>query len=217
LCEKYGFEYKFDRPPEKDMAEMDWQDVGVVYPTVDAPWHLKHNDPTSHRFHDIHKYITEPMEIKASSEAMNWASDRFKGRNPIVVSIRNARYQPLRNSSPDWHRWAAEHEAEIIPDYLDEKISLDRLVACYDLASLNIGVHQGRGLLNWFSHRPYLVVKHIIPEYKVMNADWVRKNHGLSIGAQMKWATKKQKILWNSEDDYETIEREYQTYLDENR
>lgn len=218
LCEKYGFEYKFDRDPHKYMIEEDLRDIGIVYPiNKEAPWQERHCDRFSHRFHLVKQIVREPMEIKASQAAMNWASDRFKGRNPIVVSIRNAKYQSLRNSSPDWYRWAKEHEAEIIPDYLDERISLDRLIACYDMASLNIGVHQGRGLLNWFSYRPYLVIKHIINEYKVMNAEWVEKVHCLKVGEQMPWATKQQKILWNSEDDYETIEREYQTYLDESR
>ena len=95
-------------------------------------------------------------------------------------------------------------------------MSLDQTLACYELASLNIGVHQGRGLLNWFSDRPYLTVKHILNEYKVMNLDWVTQNQGLSEGDQMPWAGPHQRLLWNSEDDYQTIEREYQRYVHEN-
>lgn len=217
LCEMYGFEYKFDRHPHQYMAEDGLQEIGIVYPTSTEPWPRQHCERFSHRFHLIRKWIREPMELKPSLQAKDWANDRFKGRNPIVVSIRNARYQHKRNSSEDWYRWAKDHDAEIIPDYLDEKIGLERLVACYDLASLNIGVHQGRSLLNWFSYRPYLTIKHIIPEYKVMNAEWVEKHQGMKFGEQMPWATKQQRLLWNSEDDYDTIEREYQLYLNESR
>lgn len=205
LCKIYGLEHKFEQRPGNGFWKRD-----IVFPT----WAVTSLDKGrySHRFVDVLK-LEKPLEQRISQEALDWANDRFQGKRPIVVSIRCAKYQPLRNSSTDWYRWASDHGAHIIPDYLDEKISTERLLACYELASLNIGVHQGRGLLNWFSYRPYLVVKHIIPEYKVMNAKWVAKHQGIKVGDQMPWKTPKQKILWNSEDDYETIEREYQLYL----
>jgi len=206
LCEKYGFAYRLNvYPPETPEPESE-----IVFPGG------THFDQFSHRFHDVKK-LKEPMPLMPSVEALDWANDRFKGRRPIVVSIRNAKYQLLRNSSEDWYRWASDHSAEIVKDYLDEKLTLDQRLACYELASLNIGVHQGPMLLNWFSYRPYLVVKHIINKYKVMNEEWVGIHHKFYRGDQMPWATKAQKILWNSDDDYETIEREYQTYLEENR
>ena len=44
--------------------------------------------------------------------------------------------------------------------------------------------------------------------------EWWEKN-GWKVGDQTPWATKSQRLVWDYVDDYETIEREFQAYLNE--
>lgn len=145
-------------------------------------------------------------------EALERAREKMAGRK-LVVSIRNAVYNQLRNSSPDWHKWAADHDAYIVKDFLDEKTTLAERAAVYELADLHYGVMQGPMVLSWLSKKPYLIIKMICHQHKVSRPDYYEMKFKMKVGKQFENATPAQKMVWNDQDDYATIEREYQAYL----
>ncbi len=166
--------------------------------------------------HDMNMTLLppRPYPVKPSQEALERANDIFKGKRPIVVSLRRmtTTYHHGRNSGPDWERWAADHEAFIVEDYDQKKIPVDDRVAYYELASLNMGINSGLMALNILSLRPYLCLKMVNESYKVTSTKYL-KSIGFQVGSVMPWADRTQKIIWNDKDDYQTIESEYQKYM----
>src|SRR5690349_10134422 len=160
----------------------------------------------------VQKTLKSVRPLEAGQAALDRANDRFRGRRPIVVSIRHCTYQPERDSSPAWRRWAADHDAEIVEDWFDDPIPLEDRVACYQLASMNIGVSAGVQAINIYSYRPYLILKYLVEEVKASSTRYF-KRMGWKPGEQMPWATKYQNIVWNNKDDYATIEVEYRAWL----
>lgn len=192
---------------------------GIEHQIVDiAVGEYCYPDKTSHS-HDVQlsKLPKKPFAVMPSQEALDRANDRFKGKRPIVISLRRMKlqYQHGRNSGPDWERWAADHDAFLIPDYDYEKVSIDDRVAYCELASLNMGINSGVSILFTMSLRPFLMLKMLNEDYKVTRARYLEQV-GFPVGSQFPWSGKNQKFVWNSKDDYETLESEYQKYMAEN-
>lgn len=202
MCGMFGFKWAFNEgvPP----AEM------CVWPT----------DPDQqgacHRFRWLCVLDKGPCLPKIPQESLDRANDRFKGKRPILVIERKAGYEPTRESGSDWRKWAADHEAYVLRDFAEDPIPLEDRFACYELASLNIGVNSGVMAPNYFSHRPYLALKWQPKNHKSSLDGYLEKKHKFPRGSQMPWATKAQKMVWNSDDDYETIEREFKLYMEAN-
>lgn len=153
------------------------------------------------------KSIREPEPFMPSQEALNKAADRLKGKE-VVVHLRKTKYQDVRNSGPDWRKWAADHNAYVLED---EPIDLEERCAIHELAKLNIGVNAGPMVLSEYSkHRPYVILKKLAGEIST-NADFYSWQ-GWYPGDQYPWAGKHQMLVWNMTDSYEDIESAYQTW-----
>ena len=158
----------------------------------------------------------KPFPVMPSQQALDRANDLFKGKRPIVVTLRRMelQYQWGRNSGPDWEAWARDHDAFLIPDYDQGKTSIDDRAAYCELASLNMGVNSGVMILSLCSLRPFLCMKMLNNEYKVTHPAYLERI-GFPVGSQLPWSGKNQKIVWNDKDDYQTIESEFQKYMSE--
>jgi len=203
ICDMYGLRREFGEPPA---------DLLVVWPDGKQ----KNPELKLHRSHSVRwiKLVTKPSPLMPSQQALDRANDKFKGNRPLLVSLRQApSHNPLRNSGRDWFRWATDHGAEILEDASKSDMDVDDIAAHYELSRLNIGTLSGQFHINIYSaHRPYLVLKMLNRHYTETSEEWWLKNKW-SIGDQMPWAASHQKMVWNYDDDYLTIEREYQSYM----
>jgi hypothetical protein len=204
ICDLYGLPREFG----------EWQGLPAVWPQPNRAKVEVDGKLIKIRAHQVYwlKHVTKPYPVMPTQQALDRANDRFKGKKPIVVTLRQSRDRPLRDSGPDWRKWAEDHEAVVLEDSCVSGMSIDDRVAHYELASLNIGSNSGMLHLCYLSHRPYLALRMVNNFYPHDASEaWWKKN-GWSVGEQMPWATKNQKLVWNYVDDYETIEREYQQY-----
>lgn len=134
-------------------------------------------------------------------------------KDRIVVILRESQIQPLRNSGPDWRRWAADHDAVVLEDAEKTDMSPLEIAAYVNLASVTVGVFAGVMTIAMCSHRPFLMLKCISEDYRPNSVDrW--SIMGWEVGDQLPWSGKHQKMVWNTKDDYDTIESEYQSYLE---
>jgi hypothetical protein len=184
----------------------------LVWPVKD-PNRNPNKPPNISRAAHTLKWLSEIRELrklKIPQDSLDRVNDKFNGRRPVVVVTRNVGYDEYRNSSPDWMRWASDHDAEVIADYSElNKISLADRLAHYELASMSFGVTSGNMTPNIYSDRPYLSIAtgrdaHLL------------KRSGMTEPYQFPWANKTQKLAWNTDDDYEAIEREFSIYQEEN-
>lgn len=158
------------------------------------------------------KSLPAPVPLMPSEAAVKKAREKH-GAGRIVVTLRECMYQQERNSSADWLKWAQKHDALVIRDHAVKPIALDDRLALYEIAGVNVGVSGGPFNLNATTpHRPYLMLKFVCDKAPAANLAWFAEQ-GWFPGDQMPWAGPHQRIVWNSEDDYDTIEREYQEYL----
>jgi hypothetical protein len=210
ICEAYGIPYDFGG--FLDPQEVVWPDKRCFKFTD------KEGRVRKYRAHSLYwlKEIPKPIPVMPTPEALDKANDALKGKRPIVVTIRESRERSLRNSGPDWKRWAADHDAYVLDDWCVNGMSINERVGYYELARLNIGVVCGQMCLNYTSRRPYLALKALNTHYRHdMTPEWWDK-HGWKVGEQIPWAWKDQKIVWNYVDDYDTIEKEFQSYMETN-
>ena len=155
------------------------------------------------------KSIREPEAFMPSSEVLERAADKVKGR--IVVHLRKTKYQDRRNSGADWLKWAEDHNAYVLPD---EPIALEDRCAIHEVAKLNIGVNAGPMVLSEYSkHRPYIILKKLAGEIST-NKDFYAWQ-GWYPGEQYPWAGKNQLLVWNDSDDYQSIEAAYQSWREQ--
>jgi hypothetical protein len=126
--------------------------------------------------------------------------------------MRKTRYQPVRTSSDDWRRWAADHGAYVLED---DVVGLDERCAIHELAKLNIGVSSGPMVLSEYSvHRSYIALKMLAGE--ISSNEGFYHWQGWFPGDQFPWAGKHQCLVWNDRDDYESIENAYQAWAANN-
>jgi hypothetical protein len=196
LCRLYGFQWEFhDKAPEGE--EVVWPD--------------RCSQREAHLMRYLKDFPSGPAPMNIPAEYLERAASRMGGKK-LVVILRNAEYEDSRNTGQDWRRWGAEHDAFLLEDWYKEGMPLEERIAIYELASLNIGVNNGNMAVNYFSRRPYLSIKMLPPGGR--SAGWIEGKHGLKVGDQMPWAAKNQRIVWNDSDHYDTITREYSSYVD---
>lgn len=170
-----------------------------------------------------------PCEMKASEAAGElvdrWLEGRRLEKKPLVtVTLRNT-YTATRNSSTGWlllPELFPEYDFVMVPDfdriwgpsYGNEfphaAMDLDIRLALYDRAVMNAGTAGGPMTLCMMTRRPYLVFHPVYPDKKdgfrptaEKMAEW-----GFPVGSQFKWATQKQRIVWEHETP-ERIETEF--------
>lgn len=198
LCDLYGMTYKVEpisgkHPKDFDLA---WPPYARAGAGLGAGYMI-----------GWLRSIKAPEPIMPTQDGLNKAYDKLKNKK-IVCHLRGTKYQGVRNSGPDWGKWAKDHDAYLLKD---EPISVDERVAFHELASLNIGVNAGPMALSEHSvHRPYLVLKKMAGEIST-NIEFYAKQ-GWYPGDQYPWAGKHQRIVWDDRDDYEAIETAYKDY-----
>lgn len=152
-------------------------------------------------------------------------SDYLKGRQPVVVTLREADYYPERNSNHDaWKTWAAECGEDVIfvrdtckaDEPFDDfeicpQASRDVLfrAALMDAAKANMIIGNGPCVLAIFGNRPFAFLKPLVPNlptYKPGQMHWWRKKIGLDYGKQFPWSRADQRIIWEA-DNLEGIRR----------
>jgi len=92
-------------------------------------------------------------------------------------------------------------------------LSLKFRLAMYQAAMLNVGINTGPLSLCTYSRRPLLFFKPINPCSWATSAEYWA-SMGLAPGSQFPWFTPLQRIVWEPEDDFETITKNIQTWLD---
>lgn len=198
-CELYGMPYKIEplkgRPQDYDLAWPPYVRSGKAIHTGYMFGWLRH--------------IKAPEPFMPSAEALERAHEKVRGR--IVVHLRKTKYQDRRNSGPDWLKWAADHDAYVLPD---EPIKLEDRCAIHEVAKLNIGVNAGPMALSEYStHRPYVILKKLAGELSTTEEFYQRQ--GWYPGDQYPFAGKHQRLVWNDSDDYQTIEAAYQEWREQ--
>lgn len=193
ICENYGLKYAVSETPLGEET--------FPFKSINA-----------HSFKFV-RFVKKPFPLIPSPQVRDRVNDALKGRRPIVVFLRESTIQPLRNSSPDWRRWAADRGAVLFEDAQKTDMTPEEIAAYSDQASLTIGIWCGQMVISFLSeHRPYLVFKCANDHYTAGSMKWWNRL-GWFEGDQMPWAGKHQKMLWTGRDDYDHIEQEYQAHL----
>lgn len=157
------------------------------------------------------------------TEAAAWLG----GRKPVVITLRECRYWPKRNSNLDaWTRFAHDCGEDVIfvrdTAKADEPIegfetcpraSRDLLfrAALMAQAKANLHVANGPCMLSFYSDVPFLNFKQLCPEhpdYWPGQAGWWRLT-GLEVGEQFPWLNPTQRLTW-TDDSYENIVRKWE-------
>ncbi len=161
----------------------------------------------------------------ASAEKIAEAEkDGWKKENMAVITIRQSRIKPGRNSNiAEWIRAADWLRLQgftpvFVPDTDQPKMAFGNHLSCekaaldvqyrlalYDLAALNLGVNNGPMALNLYSRRPMIYFKPITIDYKESSAEYW-KNSGLPPGSQPPWFGGTQRIIWDGADTFAVIE-----------
>ncbi len=158
------------------------------------------------------KSVRKPEALMPTKSGLERATARLKGKT-IVCHMRVTKYQQVRNSGPDWPKWASDHGAYLLED---AEISLDERAGLMELAALNIGVNAGPMALCELSvHRPYITMKRVCGVVAT-SLDFYAQQ-GWFPGDRFPWAGKHQMQVWDDRDDYEAIESAYQKWLTDNR
>lgn len=191
ICENFGLRYEVS---EKTLGE--------------EPFPFKSNN--AHSFRYIKLWVKKPYPLRPSPAVLQ-ELNYVKGR--IVVILRESQIQPWRNSGQDWRRWAKDHDAVVVEDSQKTDAPPGTIAAYSELASVTMGAWGGAMTPAMFSeNRPYIVFKCLLKEGLQSEQYW--KKLGWEIGEQLPWASSKQRIVWSDQDDYETIEKEYQALND---
>lgn len=157
-------------------------------------------------------------EMKALVKADGWNYD-----NMAVITIRESRIKPLRNSNVENWMAAADWLREqgftpvFVPDtdnpkrpfnghWSCERAAMDvqYRLALYELAKLNLGVNNGPMALNLFSRRPLLYFRPVTVAYPESTLDFWRKS-GIPFQSQPPWFSGNQRIIWDGQDTVENI------------
>ena len=169
-------------------------------------------------------------------KAPAWAVDKVKahlaGRRPIVITLREARHWPERNSNlPAWLEFAKGRRDVIFvrdTDKSDEPLPgfetyplaskhLEIRLALAELAFVNMGVSNGPLMLEFYSRCPLMMfLKTSIEGYRPSHPDWLERNAGVRVGENFPWAVSGQMIVWAA-DDLDSITKAFNNYLNTNQ
>lgn len=157
-------------------------------------------------------------------------ADGLKLEKMVVITMRNSRIKPLRNSAKDeWIKaadWLKErgYVVVFVPDTDDPKeaygehrtapmaaTDVQYRLALYHLAALNMGVNNGPMALNFYSQRSMLYFRPVTPDYRETQVDFWRKQ-GVPYRSQPPWFTVGQRIIWEGSDDFDNITGSVETW-----
>lgn len=207
---------------------------GVMRPALDLFGAVE--DPTVQVGHG-HDYMLAPVcggakrgIVVPTISAPQWALDEvdaeLNGKEPVVVTLREASHWQNRNSNLDaWLDFAdtlidddgeevvivrdTERALELIRGYRTfPRASLDLKVraALYERAKANLFVANGPMAIAYFGTRPFLIFKPLVDGYGPATAQWWSDKIGVPVGEQYPWCRPDQRIVWD-DDSFENITR----------
>lgn len=135
----------------------------------------------------------------------------------VTITMRQSFRNTWRNSDrAAWgevEKWLAERGEEvlIVEECEFQPMALDKRMALYSNAKMNLAVGNGPMVLCWLSDAPYLSFQ--LPhregrekEYDALVEQWNRMT--FPVGSQLSWRTPKQEIVWGP-DDFATVTKHY--------
>lgn len=139
----------------------------------------------------------------------------------VTLTMRQSFRGGWRNSNvPEWKRvaeWLKSQKEEVI--ILDEceanPIAIERRMAVYVNAKMNLAVGNGPMVLCWLSEAPYLTFQLPAREgreekYDALVKQWDKM--GFPVGSQLSWKVARQEIVWGP-DDYDLIRQKYEQMM----
>jgi 6-hydroxymethylpterin diphosphokinase MptE-like len=165
-------------------------------------------------------------QLQPSRAAEVFVEGWLDGRRPVVITLREARYWPARNSDLDAWETVARHlkdrgESVI---FVRDAAKADEILlgfesmaqasrdlhirlALYQQAKLNLTVSTGPVALLWFSSAPFRAFTFPVPGYGPHTEEGWPRLTGFAWGEQAPWFTAEQKIVYAC-DTLENIEAE---------
>jgi hypothetical protein len=172
---------------------------------------------------DYHKRGGKVPFYQVPQGALDEVAADLKGRSPLVITLREAKYWPERNSQlGEWVKFAQTCGDDVIfvrdTAKADEPIdgfetcpraSRDLLyrAALMQTARCNLFVANGPFILALYGQAPWLNFGALRPnlEYSPGQPRWWEKNMGVQVGKQFPWATQDQRVIWGGSDTLENI------------
>ncbi len=181
-------------------------------------------DHTVHNGGDV-PYFRVPL--LSSREAVEY----LNGRKPLVITLREARYYPSRNSNLEaWKEFARTCGEDVIfvrdTSKADEPLigfetcpraskDLWFRLALMHSARCNLMVQNGPWVFGLYSPFPWLSFGQLhpeIPEWKPGSPSWWEYQMGVPEGGQFPWSHENQRLIWR-DDSLESIRDAWKQYL----
>lgn len=145
-------------------------------------------------------------------------------RKPLLITLREADYYPLRNSKlRDWKKFARRCGEDVI--FVRDTAKADEPIEGYETcpraakdflyraalmrkAKCNMLMEAGPRMLALYSPTPWITfggIRPDMPDWSPGRPDWWAKQIGVPMGSQFPWATKTQRIFWG-DDSLENLE-----------
>ncbi len=216
--------------------------IGAVEePTIDAPWNL--DELRAGRYVEYDHHVSLLVDASRAGHEIpqwqipQWAFDDVDyvlgGDRPVVITLREVKAQPERNSQiGEWLRFAESIKRDHPVLFLRDTCKADEPLppfktwprastnvyvraALYQRAFCNLMV--GNGPIEWcmFSDAPYLCFKQLNPALPHWDGGqpkgWREQCH-LEVGEQWPWAAPSQRLTW-VDDTFENISQAFETFV----
>ncbi len=184
--------------------------------------------------------VSQIPSLRASSRAMGFVSDwieqkQLQGKKIISITLREFPDYPLRNSSiAEWIQFAESLDPQMfhpifirdtynsfksaIPGIPDNSIfnevcwNMELRMALYEQSYVNLFVSSGPATLCMYNdNTSYVTFKMIVEAYNV-TSETSYERIGFPVGAQIPGATPFRRVVWSSEDNFQTIRREFDIF-----
>ncbi len=185
---------------------------------------------------DMAKAGFEVPNFRAPAGNLEIMAHRYQFRKPVTITLREAGYDPLRNSNMDaWLRFANylknkgekvvfvrdTAQADVMIDGFDicnhASLGIHWRLALYESAKMNFFVSNGPAALCQFSDVPWLMFNRLPGDdrsYEPNTPDFWREHMGIEIGSQFPWSRHDQRIVWAT-DDYDNLVDAWEAHHDQ--
>lgn len=181
---------------------------------------------------DLFKEGVALPKPQPSPEAFAKVDAVLKGREPVVITLREAEHWDFRNSKvADWLKFAATIQDDVIivrdtatcdqplPDgatfetFAEASRDVDVRAALYERSKVNLFVGNGPATLAWLGSKPWLMFAPLDPSgaYEPGRTDWWKMNQGVAAGDQFPFSRPDQRIVWKL-DTYDVLCEEWEKF-----
>lgn len=199
-------------------------------PAAGAPIHVPYREVNS----TLSQY-PGALRPRATQESLRyiqqWLAPRAKGRKPLVITLRQYKFLPARNSNVEaWLTFAKEVDKSqyfpiIVPDtataldspppeygdiavFPEAAFHLPLRMALYESAFMNLATTGGPPMLLTLSDRcAFLYFKHLVPGVRLCSVEHL-SDVGFQVGKDLPHLKPNQHYVWE-DDDLPVIRREF--------